>query len=218
MRELLLQLTARRRARRRTVGQSLVEFTILLPLLLIMLSGLIEFGFLLNDYLDVIDAAREAARFAANDDPIGTLPTDAPPHFWYRAWRNSRGSLFTASGGRIDWTPTDPLDCSGVNGDIVVSAFEVLGDSVIARMAPGYPNGVSNCGNYASKFTTGDVQALISGASTNNSGVVLVEIYYEYFMILGLPWLDAFLPDPITLHAYSFMPNAYAEPTSTPSP
>ena len=43
-------------------GQSLVEFTVLLPVLLIMISGLIEFGIMLNYYLDVIDAAREAAR------------------------------------------------------------------------------------------------------------------------------------------------------------
>ena len=36
-------------------GQSLVEFTILLPVLLIMISGLIEFGFMLNYYLDLIE-------------------------------------------------------------------------------------------------------------------------------------------------------------------
>ena len=42
----------------------------MLPVLLIMLSGVIEAGFMLNSYLDVIDAARESARFAANDDPI----------------------------------------------------------------------------------------------------------------------------------------------------
>ncbi|MCI0807190.1 MAG: pilus assembly protein, partial [Chloroflexi bacterium] len=31
-------------------GQSLVEITIMLPVLLLMLSGLVEFGFLLNTY------------------------------------------------------------------------------------------------------------------------------------------------------------------------
>jgi len=36
-------------------GQSLVEITILLPALPIMISGLIEFGFMLNYYLDLIE-------------------------------------------------------------------------------------------------------------------------------------------------------------------
>ena len=42
----------------------------LLPVLLIMISGLIEFGIMLNYYLDLIDAAREAARWASDADPI----------------------------------------------------------------------------------------------------------------------------------------------------
>jgi hypothetical protein len=29
---------------------------------------------------------------------------------------------------------------------------------------------------------------------------------------LGLPWLKPFVPDPITLHAYTFVPNAPSEP------
>ena len=45
-----------------------------------------------------------------------------------------------------------------------------------------------------------------------DTGIVAVEIYYDYHMTLGLPWITAFLPDPITLHAYSFMPNSAAEP------
>jgi hypothetical protein len=35
-------------------------------------------------------------------------------------------------------------------------------------------------------------------------------------MVLGLPWITMFVPDTITLHAYSIMPNAYVEPTPTP--
>jgi Flp pilus assembly protein TadG len=59
-----------RRGRVKSRGQSLVEFTVLLPVLLIMISGLIEFGIMLNYYLDLIDAAREAARWASDADPI----------------------------------------------------------------------------------------------------------------------------------------------------
>ncbi len=50
-------------------GQSLVEVSLFLPLLLIMLSGLVEFGFALNQYLNALDAAREAARYSSDGDP-----------------------------------------------------------------------------------------------------------------------------------------------------
>jgi hypothetical protein len=201
-------------------GQSLVEFTILLPVLLMMMSGLIEFGFLLNTYLDIIDAAREAARFSANDDPTVGVPTDLYPsqiNFWHRAWLNSRSSLFTASDARIAWNTTLPTDCAGVEGDVVVSAFSVLGTTVDKRWPAGYgDNGASNCGNYFSKLTAAQVNTLLSGASIPNSGFIVVEIYYEYNMILGLPWITAFVPDPIVLYAYTIMPNTYVEPTPTP--
>ena len=204
-------------------GQSLVEFTILLPVLLMMLSGLIEFGFMLNSYLDLIDAAREAARFAANDDPTVGLPTDpyVPPtqvNFWHRAFLNARSSLFTASDARINWAPTSPTDCTSVKGDIVVSAFSILATNVDKRWPPGamYATGASNCGNYPSKLTIPQVEGILSGASIPNSGFVAVEIYYEYKMMLGLPWITAFVPDPIVLYAYTIMPNTYVEPTPTP--
>lgn len=50
-------------------GQSLVEVALFLPLLLMMLGGLIEFGFALNQYLNALDAAREAARYSSDGDP-----------------------------------------------------------------------------------------------------------------------------------------------------
>jgi hypothetical protein len=59
-----------RPGRRERRGQSLVEVTLFLPLLLMMLAGLIEFGFALNQYLNTLDAAREAARFSSDGDPL----------------------------------------------------------------------------------------------------------------------------------------------------
>ena len=202
----------RKRRGRKSAGQSLVEFTLLLPILMMLLSGLIEFGFLLNTYLDVIDAAREAARFAANDDPTLGSPTDLTPNFWNRAWSNSRGSLFTASDGRISWTPSNAFDCTVVEGDIVVSGFGFLNNAVKTRYPVGDSDGASNCGNYQSKLSTAQINALMDTTSVDNSGAVLVEIYYEYEMLLGLPWITAFVPDPVLLHAYTIMPNTFAEP------
>lgn len=208
-------------------GQSLVEFTLMLPILLMMLSGLIEFGFMLNYYLDIIDAARETARFAANDDPIRDdftgLPTPWNLRFEDRAQDLAKQSLKSASDGRIEWPEfyPEPFDCNDpllpINGDVVISAFSVLGNTVDKRYPVGTGDtGVSMCGNYTSKMTVAEVNSILSGSIIPNSGFVLIELYYEYDMVLGLPWIRAFVPDPVVLYAYSIMPNTTVEPTPTP--
>jgi Flp pilus assembly protein TadG len=45
-------------------GQALVEFAIILPILLLILMGIVEFGMMLNSYLTVRNASREGARTA----------------------------------------------------------------------------------------------------------------------------------------------------------
>jgi hypothetical protein len=85
---------------------------------------------MLNYYLDIIDAARETARFAANDDPIRNDATgmlmDPNPGFYDRD---------SASDGRIEWPEfaPEPFDCSDIHGDVVLSAFSVLGNIVDKR-------------------------------------------------------------------------------------
>lgn len=48
-------------------GAALVEFAILMPLLLLLILGIIEFGWLFGQFNDVRHAAREGARYAAVD-------------------------------------------------------------------------------------------------------------------------------------------------------
>lgn len=200
-----IKKTARRR------GQSLVEFTVLLPLLIMMISGLIEFGFMLNYYLDLIDAAREAARFAADDDPIrladGTY-MDPNPGFYTRAQTVTLDSINIGSGGQITLDPT--------TDDVVISAFSVMNGMVDRRFPAGSgENGLPLYSNHISKYTSAMVSGMLDPAAPN-AGLVMVEIYYNYNQILGLPWITMFVPDPVTLHAYSIMPNANVEPTPTP--
>jgi len=224
------------RRRHRTTGQSLVEFTILLPVLLIMISGLIEFGFLLNYYLDLIDAAREAARWGAGDDPIhddiSGAYIDPNPNFYGRVFAVAETSIDTGSGGQIS---LDPL-----TDNIVVSAFGISG-GVVDKRYPQVDGQDGRCFynypacNHESAFLSTcastidppkcdppnddktSVNELLDPLAPN-TGIVLVEMWYDYHMILGLPWITLFVPDPVTLYAYSWMPNANAEPTPTPGP
>ncbi len=50
---------------RREKGASIVEFAFIAPFLLLLLLGIIEFGFFLGEYNDVRHGAREGARVAA---------------------------------------------------------------------------------------------------------------------------------------------------------
>ncbi|HCC06939.1 MAG TPA: pilus assembly protein TadG [Clostridiales bacterium] len=46
-------------------GQSVAEFALVLPIFLLILMGIIEFGLLMSDYVVVVNAAREGGRIAA---------------------------------------------------------------------------------------------------------------------------------------------------------
>lgn len=46
-------------------GQALVEFTLILPILILLILGIIEFGWLLNAQITLNSAAREGARVGA---------------------------------------------------------------------------------------------------------------------------------------------------------
>ncbi len=54
-----------RRYRKREEGQALVEFIIVLPVLLLIVLGIIQFGSLFKDYIALTDAVRVGARQAA---------------------------------------------------------------------------------------------------------------------------------------------------------
>ncbi|HEB65641.1 MAG TPA: hypothetical protein ENJ02_08880 [Chloroflexi bacterium] len=251
----------------RPKGQSLVEMTVLLPILLLLLSGLIEFGFMFNEYLSIQDAVRNAARFASDSDytaaetvdPTGDLPCDGyPPNDifpkqlccsrttdFYRQTAclvNQELSLLAPEvkttclqsdgGGNCLYAVVDPNDGDTSKNDIILSVFSIEQGSppILLRFPPastgnGGEEGWSyalaysgyNVRNQSSKFSTSAVQNRLSGTAPS-TGVLLLELFYNYDQKLKLPWITAFLDDPVTLHVYAFMPLVSAEPTPTPIP
>jgi Flp pilus assembly protein TadG len=57
--------------KKRQKGQSLVEFSLMLPVFLILVFGIIDFGMGLRAYITVAQATREGARFASIGNPGG---------------------------------------------------------------------------------------------------------------------------------------------------
>lgn len=76
-RRSLGRLTARalRRFRQTESGQALVEFTMILPVFLMLLFGLVDFGRGFYTWLLVTNAAREGARVAAVQSDSSTIDT-----------------------------------------------------------------------------------------------------------------------------------------------
>lgn len=77
-----------------TGGQSLVEFALILPILLLLILGMIEFGWILNRQITLTNAAREGARAAAVQDVTNA----------YSAADSAVANFATASGLNIDTT------------------------------------------------------------------------------------------------------------------
>ncbi len=46
-------------------GQAMVELALILPVLLLIIMGIFEFGFMFNNYLTLNNVSREAARYAS---------------------------------------------------------------------------------------------------------------------------------------------------------
>jgi Flp pilus assembly protein TadG len=60
-------------------GSSLVEFSLILPLLILIISGVADFGRAYHDYIIISNASREGARFASHfpDNESGIQSTTA---------------------------------------------------------------------------------------------------------------------------------------------
>jgi hypothetical protein len=208
-----------------TRGQGLVETALFFPILLIVLSGLIEFGFLMNDYMEIQDATRNAARFGSNGlydfrDADHTCVTTMD---YYR----QIGCIVTQE--LHNQRPLIALNFSNGADDAIVSVFSVEGGGS-SHVSDRYPEGEGEAGwsmaadslvwgtrNQSSKFSSANINNRLN-TTTPSTGYVLVEVFYQYKMKLGLPWIKVFVPDPILLHVYAIMPLSSAEPTSTPLP
>jgi Flp pilus assembly protein TadG len=96
-------------------GQAMVEFALVAPILVALILGIIQFGFLLHDYIAITDAVRVGSREAAvsrtDPDPIGDAETRAR-----RAASDLDQSRLT-----ITVTPGDPGTWT-IGGDVSVEA------------------------------------------------------------------------------------------------
>ncbi len=102
--------------RRHRRGQTAVEFALTLPILLLLMFGIIEFGRIFQSWVTIQNAARTAARYAITGQYDQTLFTDINNN----AWQNAGGvnDLFPSDGSPatdLSHGVPCPLNSSPVN-------------------------------------------------------------------------------------------------------
>jgi hypothetical protein len=211
-------------------GQSFVELALVVLILALILSGVVEFGFLLNSYLKVLDGSREGARYANNGVAF--------------EWDALLGHYASRQDFYVNTTieallTMSPVILNGNRGDdVVISVFSVGGtpsNPTIVRWPEGYDYGWNLCDNRLdtnirmhtsladwssctakrSNFSTSQVLSLMD-PNAPGSGIVLVEVFYHYPQLLKLPVFEQVIPDPIPVYTYSMMPLSSAAPTPGP--
>ena len=159
--------------RRAERGTALIEFTLMLPLLLVLVFGVMDFGHLVEQRMILTNVCREGGSLGSREDPLD-------PNLI---------NVLVASG--------KPLNLSGADGEVVVTKLKA-GTSVASPKPTisqqvtigglGTPSGVSeklvNDG-----LTTNLYQHLVFNAANNTadiSQVTVVEVFYKYRPITPL--------------------------------
>lgn len=227
----------------RRKGQSLIEMTLIVPILLIMVLGLVEVAAFLGAYLDALDLVREAARFASLRDPFYSGETDMNCSTEAFNYYYDTVCIFSPPAGDPRCSVGDPF-CNGVNSattldmtrdDVVISAYTIVDDHVSAAWPT--PNGYyaysdhdsdtvnngnwqKNCEGEVVRFTpyfnTSRMNSYLSSNAPPKRAFVAVEYYYCYEQMLKAPILYQIFPEVLRIHVYTVISLPAAIPTSTP--
>lgn len=185
-------------------GQSFVELALVVVFLMIFVAGVIEFGLLLNQYLNLVDASREAVRYSSDSDPFicddHANSACINPQFYTNTFQITKDVLA-------------PVVLDKDKGDDVVVSFFSVANGYYKRFPD--EQGQSMNGVQVSKLTSAEIQSRLD-SSAPPTGVLLVEIFYNYPQVLKLPIFTAFVRDPIPVYVYSIMPLTAAEPAPVP--
>ena len=173
MNPLELFASDRRRAER---GQALIEFTVALPLLLVLVFGVMDFGHLVQQRMILTNVSREGGSIASRQDPLD-------PNLL---------SVLVSTG--------QPLALDGADGRIIVTRLKA-GTSIAAptptldtQVQTGSLPMVSsiNLKTLNAGLTPNLYQHLVFNAANNTADitqVTVVEVFYKYHPVTPLSYL-----------------------------
>jgi hypothetical protein len=181
---------------RRARGQSLLEFALALPVLLILFLGLIEVALAMRAQLVLTNANREAARFAS-----------------YGAFTDEQVVERTL----IAFSDQLPVELNGpdANTGIIITRFHIPSGGGQPEYEEPYITGTLTYANDAGTvFTeTSEIEPASYALELKQQNedfftandVVLVETYYFHRQVLHAPLVEWFIPEPIVLYRRTAM-------------
>jgi hypothetical protein len=159
-------------------GVSLIEFSVLLPLLLVIALGAFEYGMLFRDSLTVSTAAREAGRVAASSADYGEADCVI--------LEAAAGALTSIRNGEIDEVRIYRSDASGSIPD--------LSSSTLRRYRPAMPSDVSTIACSGSEWfaihlgSNWDPDDRVN--DPRNADWIGVQIQYTHSFTTGFLWFN----------------------------
>jgi hypothetical protein len=209
---------------RRTEGQSLVELALTFPILVLMFAGLFEVGAALRNYLVVVNANREGARFAARGTWYDTaeIPTFEDAQIIF-ARVIAAGGTEGRDENVVQFLRLADVDDQSANTTIAVTYIEVppqVDDSCAPDLQGPSIHGpwYMGIGGHQSQV---DAAARAIQAQQNNlafnleycgqldvpnaDNFAIVEIWFDHEQLLGLPIFTEILPRRFTLYSQSTM-------------
>lgn len=107
----------RRRRLRGEDGQALLEFALVLPIFLLILCGILDFGWLFYNQLALNNICREGARYAV----VNTAPNHTTDGILHHI-QNYMEDTYTLGDVDVTVTYSQPLD--PISGDVTVAVVE----------------------------------------------------------------------------------------------
>lgn len=197
-------------------GQSFVELVLVVGVLLTLLLGMVEFSFLLNTYITVVDAARQGARFASTKDPNNTDDYLTLSAFYSAVDLTIEGQKTTDNAGALS-----PILLNASMDDIIVSTVTVTSTGTWTR-TPAAGHNIYGNGLHTTQVTNAQIQASITAdtaLSPTGSGLIIIEIFYAcsvsngcLIQIFPLIQGPAYCRPCVEIYTYTVMPMASVKP------
>jgi Flp pilus assembly protein TadG len=209
----------RKRGWRKSRAQSLVEFAISLPIIILLLTGMVEFGFMLNTYLSLQDAARSTARRYSTINPYNADNTTNPAYFQDAA--QYLVELLAPSNDpearQITMDPTrDNVLVSLIGVQVNETSGSIQSITRYADVSGAAYYKLFNATNPPTAYPDTRIEEFMTadGSEPVDAGLLIIELYYGYEGVLNLPWTRPFMSpeNPAMLYVSVIMPSIYAKP------